>query len=222
MAVICPTVTAYDQHQYRAQMELIEPFAKRIHIDLMDGEFAPTVSPPPDQVWWPDGITADIHVMFQRPAEQLEQLISLKPSLVVIQFEADVDHVAFAAKLHEAGIKAGLGLLQATYVVEAEQVLGSFDHVMIFSANLGHHGGVADLSLLDKVRQVRELYPDIEVAWDGGINNQNAKQLVEAGVDVLNVGSFIHKAEDPQAAYAKLESVIGLSLIHISEPTRPY
>jgi ribulose-phosphate 3-epimerase len=209
MAVICPTVTAYDQHQYRAHMELIEPFAKRIHIDLMDGEFAPTVSPPPDQVWWPDGITADIHIMFQRPAEQLEQLIALKPHLVVIQFEADVDHVTFAAGLHEAGIKAGLGLLQATTVKAAAATLGSFDHVMIFSGNLGHHGSVADLGLLDKIRQVRELYPDIEVAWDGGINDQNAKQLVKGGADVLNVGSFIHKAEDPSAAYAKLEAVIG-------------
>lgn len=209
MAVICPTVTAYDQHQYREQMELIEPFAKRIHIDLMDGEFAPTVSPTPDQIWWPDGLTADIHLMFQRPMAELEQLISLKPSLVVIQFEADVDHVVFTAKLHEAGIKAGLGLLQATPVAAAGPVLGSFDHAMIFSANLGHHGGVADLTLLDKVRQVRELYPDIEVAWDGGINDQNAKQLVEGGVDILNVGGFIHKAENPSNAYAKLEAVIG-------------
>lgn len=210
MAVICPTVTAYDQHQYRAQMELIEPFAKRIHIDLMDGEFAPTVSPTPDQVWWPDGITADIHVMFQRPMAELEQLISLKPSLVVIQFEADVDHAAFAAKLHEAGIKAGLGLLQDTTVASTKPFLSNFDHVMIFSGNLGHHGGSkVDFGLLDKVREVHQIRPDIEIAWDGGINDQNAKQLVQGGADVLNVGSFIHQAEDPSAAYAKLKSVIG-------------
>lgn len=210
MAVICPTVTAYDQHQYREQMELIEPFAKRIHIDLMDGEFAPTVSPTPDQVWWPPKLVADIHIMYQRPAEHLDRLIRLKPHLVVIQFEADVDHAAFAAKLHEAGIKAGLGLLQDTTVADVKPILGSFDHVMIFSGNLGYHGGSkVDFGLLDKVHEVHRLYPDIEIAWDGGVNDQNAKQLVEGGADVLNVGGFIHKAEDPSDAYAKLESVIG-------------
>jgi ribulose-phosphate 3-epimerase len=209
MAVICPTVTAFDPHEYRAQVELLKPFAKRIHIDLMDGEFAPTVSPPPSQVWWPDGITADIHLMFQRPAEQLEQLIALKPSLVVIQFEADVDHADFAVRLHEAGIKAGLGLMQPTTVEAAKAALANFDHVMIFSGNLGHHGGsTADLGLLDKVRQVKELYPDIEVAWDGGISDQNAKQLVDGGVQVLNTGGFIHKADNPAAAYKTLASLV--------------
>lgn len=210
MATICPTVTAYDQHQYREQMELIEPFAKRIHIDLMDGEFAPTVSPTPDQIWWPPKLVADIHIMYQRPAEHLDQLIRLKPHLIVIQFEADVDHAAFAAKLQKAGIKAGLGLLQDTTVESVKNILDSFDHVMVFSGNLGHHGGSAvDFGLLDKVHEVRQLRPDIEIAWDGGVNDTNARQLVEGGADVLNVGGFIHTAENPSAAYAKLETVIG-------------
>src|SRR5512146_1203145 len=136
MAVICPTVTAFDEDEYRAQMKLIQPFAERIHIDLMDGDFAPTVSPTPDKVWWPPEITADIHIMYRRPAEHLETLIKLKPHLVVIQAESDADCAAFASKLHEVGIKAGLGLLQDTTVASVKNILGSFDHVMIFSGNL--------------------------------------------------------------------------------------
>jgi ribulose-phosphate 3-epimerase len=208
MAVVCPTVTAYDTHEYRAQMELIGKFAKRIHIDLMDGVFAPTVSPPLETVWWPEGIVADIHVMYQKPAPYLEQLIKLKPHLVVIQYEAELDHAGFAAGLQAAGIKAGLGLLQDTTVEEAAPLLAKFDHVMIFSGNLGHHGSIADLGLLDKVREVRSRFPGIEIAWDGGIDDRNARQLAEGGVDVLNVGGFIHKADNPQEAYAKLETVI--------------
>lgn len=209
MAVICPTVTAFSEDEYRSQMELIKPFAARIHIDLMDGDFAPTVSPPPDKIWWPPQIMADIHIMYRRPGEHLDTLIRLKPHLVVIQAESDVDHAVFASKLHEAGIKAGLGLLQDTTVESVKNILGSFDHVMIFSGNLGHHGGSAvDFGLLEKVREVREFYPDIEIAWDGGVNDQNVRQLVEGGAEVLNVGGFIHKAENPQAAYEKLNSLI--------------
>lgn len=209
MVSICPTVTAFNEEDYRAQMELLKQFAKRIHIDLMDGDFAPTVSPPPDKVWWPPELVADIHIMYRRPGDHLQKLIELKPHLVVIQAESDVDHAAFATKLHEAGIKAGLALLQDTTVASVEPILDNFDHVMIFSGNLGHHGGSAvDFSLLDKVRQVRELRPDIEIGWDGGVNDTNIRQLAEGGVDEFGVGGFIHKAEDPRAAYEKLNSLI--------------
>lgn len=207
MAVICPTVTAFDAHEYRAQMELLEPFAKCVHIDLMDGVFAPHTSLGLDQVWWPEGMIADLHLMYQRPWDSIEQAIKLKPNLVIIHFEAEVDHAGFAAKLHEQGIKAGLAIMQPTAVEQAAAAMESFDQVMIYSGNLGEHGGTADLALLDKVREVRTLYPEIEISWDGGINDQNARQLIEAGVDVLNVGGFIHKATNPAEAYAKLEAI---------------
>ena len=209
MAVICPTVTAYDPHEYRAQMELLEQFAERIHIDLMDGVFAPTVSPPIETVWWPPKLVADVHMMYQKPGSYLDQLIKLKPHLVIIQAEADTDHVKFADRLRAAGIKAGLALLQDTTVASVLPILDHFDHVMIFSGNLGRHGGSAvDFQLLDKVHEVREHYLKMEIAWDGGVNDQNAKQLVEVGVDVLNVGGFIHKSEDPAASYRQLEQLL--------------
>lgn len=208
MVVICPTVTEYDLHAYRRCMEQIELFAKRVHIDLMDGIFATTRSPALSHIWWPDKLTADIHLMYQRPADQLEQLIKLKPRLVVIHAEAEVNHMDFAARLHRADILAGLALMQDTTVESVEQILHSFDHVLVFSGKLGHHRGVADLSLLSKVRAIRTSHPDAEISWDGGINDQNAGQLVDAGVDVLNVGGFIDGADDPAAAYAKLGTVI--------------
>lgn len=209
MADICPTVTAFNPHDYRAQIEMLEPFAKRLHIDLMDGKFAPTKSPDLEHIWLPEGMVNDVHLMYEHPTPYLEQLIALKPSLVIIHAEAELDHADFAAKLQAAGIKAGLGVLQKTSIAEVKDVLAHFDHIMIFSGNLGHHGSTADLNMLDKVQEVRDTYPDIEIAWDGGITDKNAKELVDAGVDALNVGGFIHKAQNPQVAYAKLEAVIG-------------
>lgn len=208
MAVICPTVTAYDLHEYRAQIERIVPFAERIHIDLMDGEFAPTHSPDLRGIWLPVGVICDIHLMYAHPMDFLEQLIKLQPNMVIIHNEVTVHHMHFAAELHKAGIKTGLALLQDTPVAYAEQIMHSFDQVLIFSGNLGHHGGEADLTLLNKVKEVREHHPDVEIAWDGGINLDNAKQLVDAGVDVLNVGGFIQKADDPATQYQQLMDVL--------------
>ncbi len=206
MAVICPTVTALDPHEYREQMERIEPFAERVHIDLMDGELAPTKSPGLDHVWWPENLKADIHLMYQKPMDQLEQLVKLKPNLVVIHYEAEVDHAHFATHLRENGIKAGLAILQDTPAEKTFEILNCFDHVLIFSGNLGHHGGEANLDLLGKIPFLRQQKPDLEISWDGGINDQNAKRLIEGGVDVLNVGGFIQNSDDPTTAYAKLKA----------------
>lgn len=208
MAIICPTVTAYDQNEYRQQVLNIQDFAKRIHIDLMDGEFAPTKSPGLEHVWWPRHLKADIHLMYQRPMDYLAQLIKLKPNMVIIHNEATVHHMHFAAELHKHDIKTGLALLHDTPVEYAQQIMHSFDQVLIFSGHLGYHGGEADLNLLSKVAYLREHHPEVEIAWDGGITAENAPKLVEAGVDVLNTGGFIQKAVNPQAAYDTITSVI--------------
>jgi ribulose-phosphate 3-epimerase len=208
MAVICPTVTAYDTHEYRDQMERILPFTKRVHIDLMDGQFAPTQSPELARIWWPHELVADIHLMYQQPMDYLDQLITLKPHMVVIHNEANVHHMHFAAELHKADIKVGLAILHDTPVEYAYQIMHSFDHILVFSGNLGYHGGEADLGILEKVAKIREHHPDAEIGWDGGINDQNVLRLVQAGVDVLNVGGFIQKSDNPAAAYAKLDRVI--------------
>lgn len=208
MTTVCPTVTAYDLDEYRMQLNRIVAFAERIHVDLMDGEFAPTQSPPLDQIWLPPHKTCDIHLMYQKPMDFLPQLIKLRPNMVVIHNEADVHHMLFAAELHKEGIKAGLALLQDTPVHFAEQVMHSFDHVLIFSGDLGNHGGTADLGLLAKVSEVRALHPEAEIGWDGGITDQNIQQLIAAGVDVLNAGGFVQRASDPAAAYATLKALV--------------
>lgn len=206
--IIAPTITAYDLEDYSKQIKRVEGFAEVIHIDLMDGEFAPTKSPDLSQIWWPHHLKADIHLMYQNPMDYLEQLIKLKPRMVVIHNEANVHHMHFAAELHKAGILAGLAVLKDTPIEYAYQIMHSFDHVLIFSGHLGYHGGQADLGLLDKVSKVRHEHPDAEIGWDGGISADNAKQLADSGVDVLNVGGYIQKSDNPASAYAKIREVI--------------
>ena len=208
MAVVCPTVTAFDPHEYRAQMERVGSFTNRVHIDLMDGQFAPSVSPKLEEIWWPHHVQADIHLMYKRPMDFLDQLIKLNPRMVIIHNEADVHHMHFAGEMHKAGILTGLAVLQDTPIEHAFQIMHSFDQVLIFSGHLGYHGGELDLGLLDKVQKTREHHPEVEVAWDGGINDQNAQELVDGGVDVLNVGGYIQNSDKPQAAYDKLSLVI--------------
>lgn len=207
MAVICPTVTAFDLHEYRAQVEAVSGFAKRVHIDLMDGQFAPTVSPSPDKIWLPEAAVCDIHLMFNDVVAWGDRLVELKPNMVIVHAEVGSanDLPLFATKMREAGIKTGLALLPDTTVQSVRYLLPHVQHVLIFSGNLGHHGGShADLGLIKKVQEIKSENRYLEIGWDGGINDQNAKQLVEGGVEILNVGGFIQKSEDPSNSYNKL------------------
>lgn len=204
MATVCPTITAFDMQTFNEQIEVVRPFAERIHIDLMDGEFAPTVSPGLDKIWWPHELQADVHLMYQRPMEALDALIQMKPHMVIIHNEVDVHHMHFSAELHKEGIKVGLALLQDTPIEWAEQIMHSFDQVLIFSGDLGHHGGEADMTLLNKVAFAHKQHPEVELAWDGGISADNATELVKAGISVLNVGGYIHDSENPEKAYDTL------------------
>jgi len=203
MAIVCPTVTANDPHVFRSQLERVQVFAKRIHIDLADGVFAPKLLDV-SKLWWPQNRTIDVHLMYQRPLFYLEALVALKPNLVIVHAEADGDFSQVAETLHAAGIKVGVALLAATSLDAIMPEIDKIDHILIFSGNLGHFGGNANLDLLNKATKIKSLSKNIEVGWDGGINEDNAKLLVKGGVDVLDVGGFIQKSDNPVEAYAKL------------------
>lgn len=201
---ICPTVTAADPHEFRIQIELVANFALRLHIDLSDGSLAPNKLIDLDKVWWPGGVRADLHVMLEKPFEHVELYRALGPQMVIVHAEGKGDFGAFAKLMHGHGIETGVALLPETPVDTIVPALDMIDHVMIFSGTLGSFGGEADLGLLDKVRRLKQLKPSLEIGWDGGINESNIRTLREGGVEVMNVGGYIHRSKNPEEAFETL------------------
>ena len=189
-------------------VERIHPFAQRVHVDVCDGEFAPSFTVGAAQVWWPQEWTVDIHAMVARPSEHLETLISLKPHLIIFHAEVQEDIVPVLQHVKQFGIKAGVALLRSTVPSTVKAAIEAADHVMIFSGELGKYGGTASLMQLEKVRLIRMIHQDVEIGWDGGANVENAYSLAQGGVDVLNVGGVIAKSDDPQATYTALVNEI--------------
>lgn len=203
-AVICPTVTASTTSQYSSQIKQIAGFAQRIHIDLADGVFTNNKLISLEKVWWPVGVKADIHLMYEAVVPFMEQLLKHRPNMVIVHAEAVGNFYTLSRRLKKFGIKTGVALLQDTSVKTIVPAIDDIDHVLVFSGDLGHFGGHANLNLLAKVQTIRGLRPDIEIGWDGGINLENAKQLVSSGVSVLNVGGYIQHAANAKNAYTKL------------------
>ncbi|HEX9595076.1 MAG TPA: hypothetical protein VF996_03030 [Candidatus Saccharimonadales bacterium] len=211
MAVISPTVTALNLHQYREQIERISKFADRIHIDLMDGIFAPTRSPGFKHTWWPKEILeqVDIHIMYENPLLAVEYLVGLRPQLIILHAEANHQEVSEALALIDAHrpIKRGLAILPETKPKDVAGWLKKCDHCLVFSGDLGHFGGRADMKQTEKISELLDINPNLEIGWDGGINDKNVTELIKAGVDVLNAGGFIQKSTNPANAYAILQQI---------------
>ncbi len=204
MSMIVPTILAETTDDYKAQVEHIHGFAERVHIDITDGEFAPSFTIGPAQIWWPENWTIDIHAMVARPADYLETLTSLKPHMIIFHAEAEGDLLQIMTRIKQLGIKSGIALQRSTVPESVAALIEAADHVMIFSGDIGHFGGRASLMQLEKVRLIKNINNAAEIGWDGGVALDNAYNLTQGGVDVLNAGAAIQKAADPQAAYATL------------------
>ncbi len=204
MGVISPAILTDSVDSYRSYVEKIHPFAERVHVDITDGEFAPTFTVSASQVWWPQEWMVDIHAMVARPSEYLDTFVNLKPHMVILHAEVEEDLLPTIAHLKKFDIKAGIALQRSTVPLDNEAVIKAADHVMIFTGDLGKYGGVASMMQLEKVRLIRAINPQVEIGWDGGVTVENAFSLSQGGVDVLNAGSAIAKSADPKDAYDKL------------------
>lgn len=204
MTVISPCITVENEDEYKQAVERLTPFAERVQIDISDGEFAPTFLVGVDKLYWPQNWTVDIHAMVMRPSEYVQQLVALKPNLIIFHAEIQEDIVKVIQYVKQCGIQAGVALLKTTVPSAVKEAIEEADHVLIFSGELGKYGGSASLMQLEKIRLVRTIRPTVEIGWDGGVNLENAFSLAQGSADVLNVGGYINKADDPAAAYKQL------------------
>lgn len=207
-SVIAPAILAENAQQYKEQVDRITGFAERVHIDLTDGEFAPTFTVSIPELWAPEGWTIDIHAMVNKLDEYVPKLIALRPHLIIIHAEAEGDVLGALKEIKRSGIMAGLALLKPTVPQTVEELIKEAEHVLIFSGELGKFGGTASLMQLEKIRLIKMINPNVEIGWDGGVMVDNAYSLVQGGVNVLNVGGTIQKATDPPAMFAKLQQEI--------------
>lgn len=182
MAEIVPTILAATPDEFAARLSELGD-VKRIHVDITDGQFAPSQTINLAQVYVPEGVALDLHLMVQDPHSHLHSALALKPSLIIVHAEADGDHQECIADIQSMGVKAGIAYLPATNVNE---LVTQADHVLIFTGDLGHYGGTLDTSQLHKLAEAKAINTNVETSVDGGVNKSNANEI---DADVLYVGS---------------------------------
>lgn len=185
MAKIVPTITVQRPDQFKERLELVTQTSKRIHVDISDGLFTDMKLINLAQVYAPEGVELDLHLMVKNPHDYLPSALALKPSLIIVHAEADGDHIECAQDIQAMGVKAGIGFLADT---KPDSLVSNFDHALVFTGTLGHYGGHLHTPSLSKILEIKEMHPAIEVSVDGGVNNSNKQAVIEAGADVLYAG----------------------------------
>ena len=207
MASVAPTINATSSEDYARRINNVKPFAKRLHIDVGDGSLTDVKTCGITQIYDIDGVPFDLHLMMNHPESQFEDIIALQPQLVIVHYEAPFDRDSFFKQLRNMDIKVGLAITVGTTIEQVKDILPAIDHLLVFTGKLGHNGGEFRADCLEKIGQARVINPNLEIGVDGGLNQETSRAAIEAGADLLDVGSFIHDADDPEIAYIAIEAI---------------
>lgn len=173
-----------------------------VHIDVMDGHFVPnlTVGPLVIQAIRPySDCFFDVHLMISDPDRYAGAFIDAGADGVTIHAEACADHLESSIlQLKKRGVRAGCAISPDTPWTVLEKTLPLLDMVLVMTVYPGFGGQKLIPAALDKVREIHSRYPQLDIQVDGGINSATLPQAVEAGANVIVMGTAFFKAGDPR------------------------
>lgn len=204
MAKLAPSLLSSDFSMLGEEIQRIEKGgADYIHLDIMDGIYVPNITfgaPVINKIRKVTELPFDVHLMVEKPERFIDDFVKAGSDIITVHAEATTHLHRTLQAIRERGVKAGVSLNPSTPLSVLEYVMDDIDLVLIMSVNPGFGGQSYIPAMTEKIRKLKAMIQesgrDIEIEVDGGIKLENAREIVDAGADLIVVGSGIFAAED--------------------------
>ena len=199
--LVAPSILSADFGYLARDVEAIcEGGCDLVHVDVMDGHFVPNLTIGPvvvEAVAQAATKPLDIHLMVENNSFFVDLFAPLKPGFISFHIEEEKHPHRLIQKIRALGIKPAIVLNPHTSPEAIEFLLEDLDMVLLMSVNPGFGGQKFIPSVIEKAKRLKKLInernPKCLIEVDGGVNDENLKLLEEAGVDVVDAGSFVYK-----------------------------
>lgn len=213
--IVAPSILAADFANLESEVKMInESAADWIHVDIMDGVFVPNLSmgiPVVKAIKKHATKPLDVHLMIVNPERYVDAFYEVGASIISVHIEVSPHLHRTIQQIKALGIKAGVAINPHTGVEQLEDILGDIDLVCMMSVNPGFGGQKFISNTYKKVERLKAMIDrtgaDVQIEIDGGVNQQNAKQLMNVGADVLVAGNFVFSSTKPKETIAQLKDL---------------
>jgi ribulose-phosphate 3-epimerase len=201
---IAPSILSADFSKLGQEIKVLDKSnCEYIHIDIMDGHFVPNLTIGPDVVKSLRKYTAkvfDVHLMIDPVKEFIPQFIEAGADIITIHHEISDEVIKSLELVKKNKKKVGISIKPLTPAKVIHKYLEIIDLVLIMTVEPGFGGQQLIKSQIEKIREIRKIVGDrdIDIEVDGGVNLKNAKELKNAGANILVSGSTIFKSENYQ------------------------